>query len=148
MSFWKKLFGGSNPVADTVVETAKGVADIVERWAPSDAAKHAMQQDVQKLMNENVAAARAAAKPGEATNAFAQVLHSISEFTNHMMAPALSVFICCVLFGAIRVSTDSTDPLILTWGEAVGAYWLGARALARDIPTFIKMIVELRRAGK
>lgn len=146
MSWWKNIFGGTNPVADVVVDTVKGVSDVVERYLPGDAKSHEMNLELNKVLADNVAKARAATQSVGGTTPFAQALHAISEFVNHLMAPALSVFVCCVLFGAIRISTSTTDPLILTWGEAVGAYWLGARALARDIPQFLKMLVELRRA--
>jgi hypothetical protein len=144
MNWLKNIFGGTtNPVASVVIDTAKGVADIVERWSPSDARSHEMYIEVEKLVSERVAAARASQQ-----SAGTGVLHNITEFVNHMVAPALTVFVCGALFGYFPITTQTTDPLILSWGEAVGAYWLGARAITRDIPALIKMLVELKRGAR
>jgi hypothetical protein len=149
MSFWTKLgqvFGGST--AEVITDTATAVNDIVERWKPSDASAHAMQMDVQTKLNEAVAAARAAQQTQAGTTAFAQTLHAISEFTNHMMAPVMIAFTAAAVFGFIHITTTSTDPILISWAEAAGAYVLGARAITRDIPALIKLLVELRRGAK
>jgi len=135
----------STPVAATVVETAKGVADIVERWAPSDAAKFEMQQQVQQTINTGVAAARSYDPRSSGPTRYSEVLNVSIDGLNRLIRPVLTILIVGAIFGWWAVETKTLDPIVLAWGEAVGGFWFGMRAITRDIPGLIKLLVDLKR---
>lgn len=148
MSWLKKTFGGGNPVASAVVETAKGVADIVERWAPSDAAKHAMYMDVHAKLTEAVNAARSYDPRSPATRAATEFINVVVDAANRMIRPGLAILTTGAVFGWWRVETSTLDPIVLAWAEGIGMFYFGIRAITRDIPSLIKMLVELKRGAK
>lgn len=145
MSWLTKIFGGGNPVAAIVVDTAKGVSDIVERWAPSDAAKHGMTQEVNKLLNESTTAARAYDPRTVGTGRYAEVINVTIDGINRLIRPGMTILIIGAVFGWWPVETKTIDPIVLAWAEAIGAFWFGMRSVTRDIPSLIKMLVELKR---
>lgn len=146
MSWLTSIFGGSAKTASgIIVDTTKGVADVVERWAPSDRAKHDMQQDVQKLLNESVSAARQHDPRTNGTSFYAEFVNVSIDALNRLVRPGMTILIVGAMFGWWPVETKSADPVVLGWAEAIGAYWFGMRAITRDIPSLIKMLIELKR---
>lgn len=146
MSILTKLFGKtSKGVADAMLETAKGVSDIVERWKPSDAAEHQMKQEANAQLQAGVSSARQYDPRTSASNQFVEVFNAVIDGVARLIRPGLTILIVGAVFGWWRVETQSLDPLVLAWGEAVGAFWFGMRAITKDIPSLIKMLVELKR---
>lgn len=146
MSWLSKIFGsGAKAASDAVVDTAKGVADIVERWAPSDKAKHDMYMDIQKVMVEAQANARAYDPRTTATGRAAEFLNVLVDAVCRLIRPGVTILIVGGVFGWWEIQTQTLDPLVLSWGESVIGFWFGIRAITRDIPSLLKMLVELKR---
>lgn len=145
MSWFKNIFGGGNPIAGAVVDTAKGVADIVERWAPSDAAKHEMKQQVDKLLMDSAAGARAYDPRSTGASFYAEFVNVTIDGLTRLIRPGMTILIVGAVFGWWHIETQTLDPVVLGWAEAIGAFWFGMRSITRDIPQLIKMLVELRR---
>lgn len=145
MSFLSKIFGsGAKAAADAVVETAEGVSDIVERWKPSDKAKHEMNVEVNKSLQDGVSAARSF-DPRSGSTAYADYINATVDGLTRLIRPGMTVLIIGAVFGWWHVETRTLDPIILGWAEAIGAFWFGMRSLTRDIPSLIKMLVEIKR---
>lgn len=144
----KKIFGGKSvggSVADAVVGTAEGVANIVERWAPSDAAKHEMYMAVNKLVADNAANARAYTQATSGTSPFMDVVNGLVDAAARTIRPGVTILLIGAVFGWWPVHTSNLDPVVLGWGEAVMAFWFGARTLFKDIPSLIKVLKEARK---
>jgi hypothetical protein len=141
------LFSKANPgkiVADVVVDTAKGVADIVERWAPSDAAKHQMYLDVQKVVQDGAASARQYDPRTTGGGIVGELINIVVDAIARMIRPGVTILLIGGVFGWWSVATQTLDPVVLGWGEAVIVYWFGARTLFKDIPSLIKAIQKIR----
>jgi len=146
MSFWTSIFGsGAKAAADAVVDTANGVSDIVERWAPSDAKKHEMYMDVQKAVSESVAAARQYDPRTNSTHPVSEFINVIVDASTRMIRPGVTILLIGGVFGWWPVETHTVDPVVLGWGEVVIGFWFGVRTLTKDIPSLIKMLVELKK---
>lgn len=146
MGIFNKLFGSTaNGAADAVVKTANGVADIVERWAPSDAAKHQMYMDVNKLVQEGAADARKYDPRSTGQTIFTEIFNVIVDGISRLIRPGVTILLVGAVFGWWDVKTSTLDPIVLGWGEAVIAFWFGARTLFKDIPSLIKAIKEARK---
>lgn len=145
MNWLKNLFGGGNPVAGVIVDTTKGVADVVERWLPGDAKSHEMNMEAQQKANEATASARTFDPRTSSTRAVAEFFNVLVDGVTRLIRPGVTVLLVGGVFGWWRVETQTVDPLVL-WGfQSVMAFWFGMRALTRDIPQLIKMLVELKR---
>lgn len=146
MGLFSKLFGrGAKAAADAVVDTANGVADIVERWAPSDKAKHEMTQQVNELLAKSTAAARSYDPRTHSTRAIGEFVNVMVDAVSRLIRPGMTILIVGAVFGWWHIETQTLDPVILGWAEAIGAFWFGMRSITRDIPQLIKMLVELKR---
>lgn len=141
------LFSKANPgklVADAVVQTATGVADIVERWAPSDQAKHQMNMDVTKLVTESIAAARAYDPRTSGTTKFAEVVNVTVDAAARCIRPGVTILLVGGVFGWWPVETKTVDPIVLSWGEIVIGFWFGYRTVIKDLPSLLLALKKLR----
>lgn len=145
MSFFSKIFGSAaKGVANGVVDTAKGVSEIVEKWVPSEAARHEMQQEVQKLVNEAVASARSYDPRSSGATVFAEVVNTTVDAIARLIRPAVTIMFVGAIFGAWELETRNTDPFVLAGFESVMIFWFGSRVLIKDIPSLIKQIKGLK----
>lgn len=146
MSFWSKIFGtGAKAAADAVVDTAKGVSDIVERWAPSDKAKHEMEQQVNELLAKSTAAARTYDPRTTGTSFYSEFINTTIDGLTRLIRPGMTLLIIGAVFGWWHVETQTLDPIVLAWAEGIGAFWFGMRSITRDIPSLIKVLVDIKR---
>lgn len=145
MSWLTKIFGtGAKAAADAVVDTAKGVSDIVERWVPSDAAQHKMKQEIDAALAQSVENARKF-NPTSGTSAYSDFLNATVDGLTRLIRPGMTVLIIGAVFGWWPMETHTLDPIVLGWAEAIGAFWFGMRSITRDIPSLIKMLVDLKK---
>ena len=79
MSLLKKLGMSPKDAAEGVVKAAEGVADIVERWAPSAEKKVEMQNEITKLVNESIKEARTFNPKTESANVIATLVNVITD---------------------------------------------------------------------
>lgn len=144
MSFLNRLFGKSaEGVASAAVQTAEGVADIVERWKPSEAARHGMFMDIQKLVNEAQSEARkydprstGGGLVGELTNVFVDALA-------RLIRPGVTILLIGGVMGWWTLPPPgSVDPVYMEWTYTVVGFWFGMRTVFKDIPTLLR---EMRR---
>jgi hypothetical protein len=146
VSFWTKLgsFFGSG-VAKAVTDTATAASDIVERWNPSDAKEHEMLVETQKQANDGAASARSYDPRTTGARAFTEYFNAVVDGLTRLIRPGVTVLLMGGVFGWWPVHTQSIDPVVLAGFESVMSFWFGMRALTRDIPSLIKMLVELKR---
>lgn len=145
MGVLKKVFGGGNPVAGVVVETAEGVANIVERWAPSEDKKHQMYLDINNLVQSNAEAARKYDPRSGGSSLFMEITNGLVDAVARLIRPGVTILLVGAVFGWWPVKTESLDPVVLGWSEAVMVFWFGARTLFKDIPSLIKAIQNSRK---
>jgi hypothetical protein len=141
------IFSKANPgklVADAVVETANGVANIVERWAPSDQAKHQMNMDVTKLVTDSIAAARAYDPRTTGTGKFSEIVNVSVDAVARMIRPGVTILIIGGVFGWWPLETENVNPVVLSWGEIVVGFWFGYRTVIKDVPALLASLKQLR----
>lgn len=133
------LFGSGASTA--VVNTANGVADIVERWAPSEEKKVEMTVALNKL----VESARSYDPRSTANGRAAEFVNVFVDSVTRLIRPTVTVIIFGGLFGFWHIGVQSTDPWIVSWGQDLMAFWFGARTLLKDLPAFLRMMKDLRK---
>jgi hypothetical protein len=148
MGILRKLFGApavaAEGAAGALVKTAKGVADIVERWKPSEAAKHEMTLEIEKVVQEAAADARSYDPRSTGTSLFTEVVNVLVDALSRLIRPVVTILLIGGVFGWWPIRVENLDPVVLGWGEAVMVFWFGARTLFKDIPSLIKAIKEAR----
>lgn len=142
MSWLSKIFGtGPSVIAEgaagAVVKTAEGVANIVERWKPSDAAKHEMSLEINKLVNDAAAAARSYDPRTVGTSLFSEIVNVTVDATARMIRPVVTVVLLGALVGWWPLVVVGIDPVLQVWTEMVFMFWFGGRAITQDIPKFL-----------
>ena len=152
MSIFGKIFGTAvgaavapeATIAGAIVGTANGVADIVERWAPSDEKKVAMQIDIQNAVAKAVNDARAYDPRTVSTTAFGDIINVIVDAFCRLIRPVVTVLMVGGVFGWWDMTTKSLDPTVLNWGGLTIGYWFGMRTITQDIPGLIKAVKNAR----
>jgi hypothetical protein len=129
--------------ANTVVTTANGVADIVERWAPSEEKKVQMQVELNKL----VESARSYDPRSAANGKAAEFINVLVDSITRMIRPGITIAVFGGLFGWWDISVKSVDPWIVSWGQDLMAFWFGSRTVLKDLPAFLKALKDLRRGA-
>lgn len=124
-----------------VVQTANGVADIVERWAPSEEKKVEMQLELNKL----VESARSYDPRSAATGKAAEFINVFVDSLTRLIRPAVTVVVFGSLFGFWHITVKSVDPWIVSWGQDLMGFWFGSRTVLKDLPAFLKQLKELRK---
>lgn len=142
MSIFSKIAGF---LGGSVSETTKQISDVVERWVPSDKAQHDMKIEGDKLLNDSVASARQYDPKTIGTTSYSEIVNATIDGINRLIRPSMTILIMGAVFGWWPVQTRTLDPIILSWAEAIGAFWFGMRSITRDIPSLIKMLVDIKR---
>ena len=139
-----KLGLGPKDAAEAVVETASGVADIVERWKPSEKAKHEMARE--NLADEAgyTEAARKYEPKTQGSSKFSEYINVVIDGLNRLIRPGAAILLLGATFGMWDVQVETRDPAVLGWTEAVVGFYFGVRAITQDIPKFIKALVNIR----
>lgn len=137
---------GSGPIAvgkgaaGAAVDLAKGVSDIVDKWHPSEESKQQMYMEVNKLVQDSAASARSYDPRTTGTTKFAEVVNVVVDAVSRLIRPGVTILLIGAVFGWWPVVTKSLDPIVLTWGESVMAFWFGARTVFKDVPELIAAI--------
>lgn len=141
MGLFGKVFGSPvKDVADGVVEVAGKAADIVERWAPSDAKRHEMQIEVQKTIAQAVAEARQYDPRTLGTSLYAEVLNVTVDAFSRAIRPGVTILLLGAVFGWWTINVAVVDSKIADWAELVVGFWFGMRTLVKDIPALIQAV--------
>lgn len=153
MSLLKRLGIGPKDAAEAVVETAGGIADIVERWKPSDKAKHDMARETLADAADNVQEARQydPRSSVEGAGLFASVVNSFNVLVdgcNRLVRPTLAFTLMGTLFSWWEVELNTKDPLTTSLALAVFGFYFGVRGLTEDLPKLLRAIVDFRNARK
>lgn len=145
MNLLNKLFGSAaGGVADAAVKTASGVADIVERWAPSEAAKSEMQAQLNAVVQQNVASARSYDPRTLGGGWVGEIINLLVDAASRIIRPGVTILLIGGVFGWWPVQTQTIDPIVLHWAEATIIFWFGARTLFKDLPSLLKYIKGLK----
>ena len=117
-------------------------ADIVERWAPSSAAKHDMATAIDAAISASVEGARLHdAPPGDNRTWFDSLVDGI----NRLIRPGVTIFLFGGIGGAWHLpKVGDIDPIVLTWTGTVFLFWFGGRAIFKDLPGVIKYLRETK----
>jgi len=114
------------------------VADVVERWAPSEEAKHGMMMDLEKVYHQSQASARAHDSP---LKSGLPIIDALVNGINRLIRPAVTVGLIGGLFGWWPLPQPNTvDPMYWRYTEIVVTFWFGGRALFKDLPAAIKYL--------
>lgn len=142
MGILSKLFGKSaTGVAESAVKTAEGVADIVERWKPSEAARHAMTMDLHRLVNESLANARSYDPRSTGGGLIGEIINVLVDALSRLIRPGVTIVLVGGVFGWWELPPPaSIDPMYMEWTYTVVAFWFGSRTIFKDIPTLIRHI--------
>lgn len=146
MSILKKLGLGPKDAADAVVETAEGVADIVERWKPSEKAKHEMKRENLKDEAQYTQEARSYDPRTTGTDKFSEWVNVFVDALNRLIRPGAAILLLGGTFGAWDLQVQTVDPVVLGWTEAVVGFYFGVRAITQDLPRLLKALKDLRNA--
>jgi hypothetical protein len=149
MSWLKKLFGvavdPAGGVANAVAGTAERVADIVERWKPSDEKRHQMYMEVNRLVQEAQKEARGYDPRSTGGGMFGEITNILVDSVSRLIRPGVTILLVGGVFGWWGIHTSTLDPIVLGWGEAVIGFWFGARVLFKDIPQLILAVKASRQ---
>lgn len=142
MGWMQKLFGaGADATATGVVKTANGVADIVERWKPSEQARHDMTMDIQKLVNESLASARQYDPRSEGGGIIGGIINVVVDGLSRLIRPGITIMLVGGCMGWWTLPPpNSIDPTYMEWTYTVVAFWFGTRTIYKDIPTMLKAL--------
>lgn len=146
MGILSKLFGNpAGGVADAAVKTANGVADIVERWKPSEQARHQMTMEIQKLVNDSLASARQYDPRSEGGGIVGQMLNVFVDALSRLIRPGVTILLLGAVFGWWQLPPPgSIDPTYMEWTYTVVAFWFGSRTIFKDIPSLLRHIKGLK----
>ena len=148
MGILSKIFGAPKVAAEgaagAAVKVATGVANIVERWKPSEAAKHEMTLELDKLVNEAAASARAYDPRTVGQSLFSEIVNVTVDATSRMIRPAVTIALLGALIGWWSLEVHNLDPVLQVWTETVFLFWFGGRALIKDVPSFLRAIKQAR----
>jgi len=121
---------------------ATEVADIVERWAPSQKAKHQMAMDIDNLFVQSQASAREHDQP---QNSGVPILDALVNGVNRLIRPGITVGLLGGIVGWWPLpDPGSVDPMFWRYGEIIIAFWFGSRTLFKDLPAAIKYLRKTR----
>lgn len=130
------LGGASNAVMDT----AEGVADIVERWRPGEGKKHEMTMEINEFLHKSVADAR---KHDQPMNSGIAIVDAIVNGINRLIRPWVTITVIGSLFGYWELPPpESIDPQYWTITQIILGFWFGGRFLVKDIPQAVKSLVR------
>lgn len=128
MGWLSKILGSG------VVNTAEGISNIVEKWAPGAEKKHEMALEIDQVIATSVADARSMSLGGTSTW-FDSLVNGVSR----LIRPLITIYFMLALDGRlVQISTEGLDPVVLGWIEIVLIFWFGGRALFKDLPSVIK----------
>jgi hypothetical protein len=148
MGLLSKIFGApavaAEGVAGAVVKTAEGVANIVERWSPSEAAKHEMALAINQVVQDGAAAARAYDPRSGGPSLFMEITNGLVDALSRLIRPLVTILLVGGVFGWWPIRVENLDPVVLGWGEGVMIFWFGQRALFKDVPSLIAAIKKAR----
>lgn len=148
MSLLSKLGIGPKDAAETVVKTAEGVADIVERWKPSEKAKHDMREETLGNEAKYTADARTYEPKTTGSDTVSTWVNVFVDALNRLIRPAVAILLVGATFGVWDLHVTTTDPVVLGWTEAVVGFYFGVRAVTQDIPRLLAAIKALRSGPK
>lgn len=127
--------------AKTVTDTASGLADVVERWVPADKDRVQMVTELDKV----VQAARAYDPRSTATGKVAELINVIVDGVTRFIRPTVTIILLGGVFGWWNLAVTNVDPIVVSWGTDVMAFWFGTRMIFKDLPSFLKTLKELRK---
>lgn len=145
-NFLSKIGLGPKEAAEAVVDTAEGVADIVERWKPSEKAKHEMKRENLKDEAGYTEEARKYEPKTTGSGKFSEYVNVSIDGLNRLIRPGAAILLLGATFGLWNVQVETRDPLVLGWTEAVVGFYFGVRAITQDIPKFLKALASIRLA--
>jgi hypothetical protein len=144
MGLLSKIGIGPKAVADGVMNVAERAADIVERWAPSDKAKHEMQLSVQTQINEAIKDARGYEPKTVGNDIVSTWVNVFVDALNRLIRPSVAILLVGAVFGLWDLKITTTDPVVLGWTEGVVGFYFGVRAVTQDLPRLIAALKALR----
>lgn len=148
MGLLSKLGIGPKDAADVVMDVAERGADIVERWKPSDKAKHEMQQEDLAADAKYTQEARVYDPRTNGLTAVSEWINVGVDALNRLIRPGVAIILIGGTFGMWDLAVTTTDPVVLGWTEAVVGFYFGVRTVVHDLPKFIKAIKDIASARK
>lgn len=146
MSLLSKLGLGPKEAAGVVTDTVEKVADVVERWKPSEKAKHEMREESLSNEAKYTAEARVYEPKTSGADTFSTWVNVIIDGINRLIRPAAAILLLGGTFGLWELKVETVDPVVLGWTEAVVGFYFGVRAVTQDIPKLLAALAAIRKA--
>ncbi len=126
--------------ARAAVDTAGGIANIVERWKPGETKKHEMEMELNTFV---AAAIESARKHDQPANSGLPIVDALVNGVNRLIRPWVTITVLGSLFGYWELPPpESIDPQYWAITKVILAFWFGGRLLIKDIPQGIKSLVK------
>jgi hypothetical protein len=149
MSILSKLGLGPSDAVKAVTDAVNAGADVVERWHPSEKAKHDMNAEDLAATAKNTQEARAynptsTVAGGGLLATIANATNVFVDAVNRLIRPGVAILLIGSTFGLWDVSVTTNDPVVLGWTEAVVGFYFGVRTITNDIPRLLLALKQLR----
>ena len=127
------------------MDVAERGADIVERWKPSEKAKHDMGREDFADQSKATAEARTYEPKTTGADVVSTWVNVGVDALNRLIRPAVAVLLIGSTFGLWDVHVTTQDPVVLGWTEAVVGFYFGVRTVTADIPRLLAALKALRQ---
>ena len=116
---------------------AGGIADIVERWKPSEGKKHEMAVEISQLVESSYAARL---KHDQPMNSGLPIADAIVNGINRLIRPWVTITVIGSLFGYWELPPpDQIDPQYWVMAKIILGFWFGGRMVMKDLPAAIRI---------
>lgn len=144
MGWLKKLFGAPAAAAEgaagVVMKTAEGVNGIVERWKPSETARHEMSMAILKLIADSTEDARKYDPRTVGRTLFSEIINVTVDGVSRAIRPSVTILLLGAIFGWWEIRIQEVPEIVQRWAETVFLFWFGSRAIIKDIPALVRQL--------
>jgi len=126
--------------ADSVVDTADHVADIVERFNPGPEKKVEMENALTTVINQSQESARNMAMATHNT-----WFDALVDGVARLIRPTITIWVTGGMMGAWKLPDISLVPPFyqqVFW--TILTFWFGGRAILKDLPSAVKIIKGIK----
>ena len=133
MSIFSKIGGFlTGGVAKVGLDVAGGIADIVERWNPSDSKNVQFTKELTALVNSSYDSARKHDTPMQSGIRWVDALVN---GVNRMIRPWVTITVIGALFGYWDLPPpQNVAPEYWVMIQVILGFWFGGRLVTKDIP--------------
>lgn len=144
--FGKGIKEAAGGVSGAVVDIAGKTADIVERWHPSEAAKHEMRVELDKLVVDAQASARSYDPRSQGGGVFGEIVNVLVDAVSRAIRPFVTIGLIGGALGWWQIEVQEMGAVAQGYLEVVLGFWFGYRSVTKDVPAAIAAIKKAVRS--